>query len=143
MKLPLSLALILISAFAAGTWAYAEEPAHAHAAEASDHTLREVMQQLATSMHQIQSGLLTNNRLLIATGAQGIAHHPAPKGGLKPYIKKNHKQLMPTIKLMDKQVHATAVEMFKTSKTASMTELQALNNTMVSGCISCHAVFRD
>ena len=143
MKLSLSLALVLLSMFALGTWAYAEDQAHAHKAEQSDHTLREVMQQLGTSVQQIQAGLLSNNRLLIATGAKGIAHHPAPKGGLAPYIKKNHKLLMPTIKKMDAQVHSTAVQMFKTSKTASMAELQALSNTMISGCISCHAIFRD
>ncbi len=101
------------------------------------------MQHLSSSQQQIQTGILMNNRLMIKKGAIAIAHHPMPKGGIKPYIKKNHAALKGTIKTMDGLVHDSAVAIAKQSQTASMLELQVLNDKMVTGCVSCHNVFRD
>lgn len=125
--------------------AVAKDKGHTHAenAKASPYDLRQVMQHLSSSQQQIQTGLLMNNRLMVAKGAHAIAHHPMPKGGIKPYIKKNHAALKSTIRAMDEQVHNSAVSLFKQSSTASMLELQALNDRMVKGCISCHNAFRD
>jgi hypothetical protein len=120
----------------------AEEP-HSHEGPESPHDLKTVMQALALAEQQIQVGLLTNNRLLIAQGAKGVAHHPRPKGGIAPYIKKHQDKLAETIQLMDKRVHGSAVAIFKGSATASMLELQTLNDELVRGCIQCHDLFRD
>jgi len=120
-----------------------KDEAHAHSGEPSNFTLLEVMQHLAASEQQIQTGLLMNNRLMVKKGAMAIAHHPMPKGGIKPYIKKNHDELKGTIKTMDSLVHDSAVELVKQADTASMLELNELNAKMVKGCISCHNVFRD
>lgn len=116
---------------------------HADAGKQSEYTLKEVMQHLAAAQAEIQIGLLTNNRLMIQRGAHRIGNHPMPKGGIKPYIKKNIAALKPTIKKMDGLVHDSAVEIAKTAATAKMVDLQVLNNRMVTGCISCHNVFRD
>ena len=116
---------------------------HATVATQSEFTLLEVMQHLASAQQQIQNGLLMNNRLMIAKGASAIADHPMPKGGIAPYIKKNHVALKQTIKAMDEQVHETAVTIATRADDASMLELQKLTHTMISGCISCHNVFRD
>ncbi|MCA9550905.1 MAG: hypothetical protein KC933_12800 [Myxococcales bacterium] len=130
--------------------ALAEEPpkkadphAHAHGGPESPYTLKEVMQALALAEQQIQVGLLTNNRLMVAEGAKAIARHPRPKGGIEPYVKKPHDKLAETIQEMDKRVHGSAVSMFKSAKTASMLELQKLNDEMIRGCIQCHDLFRD
>ena len=112
-------------------------------AAVSDFTLKQVMQPLGASQNQLHLGLLSNNRLMIGKGAHAIAHHPMPKGGLKPYIKKNQKALMPTIKAMDTIVHDTAIELAKKADTAPLADLQKLNDRMVQGCISCHHMFRD
>jgi len=127
------------------TWAVAGAPhdTHAQKGATSDYTLLQVMQHLSASQQQIQTGLLMNNRLMIAKGAGAIADHPMPKGGIKPYIKKNHAALKGTIHAMDAQVHKSAVALSKKASTATMLELQALNDKMVTGCISCHNVFRD
>ena len=147
-----ALGAVLLVSSAAATVALADKPeergdqahgTHAERGRPSDHTLKEVMQHLAASEQQIQMGLLMNNRLMVLEGAKAIAHHPSPKGGIKPYIKKNHAALKPTIQAMDKQVHSTAVSIAKQAGTASMLELQELHQTMVKGCISCHNVFRD
>jgi len=71
---------------------------HAEKGKQSSFTLREVMQHLSASQQQIQTGLLMNNRLMIKVGAAAIQDHPMPKGGIKPYIKKNHAALKSTIK---------------------------------------------
>lgn len=136
------IAVSLVLTLGLGTWAYAQHE-HAHQAKPSDHTLRQVMQHLGAATQQIQLGLLMNNRLMIQEGAKAIAHHPAPKGGIAPYIKKNHEKLKPIIKEMDARVHDTALQMAEQSATGSMIELEALSDKMVLGCISCHNVFRD
>ena len=128
--------------------AAAEEPPakpvdHAHAGPESAHSLKTVMQALALAEQQIQVGLLTNNRLMIGQGAKAIAHHPRPKGGIEPYIKKHQDKLAETIQAMDKRVHGSAVAIFKGSGSATMLELQRLNDEMVRGCIQCHDLFRD
>lgn len=109
----------------------------------SDLTLLQVMQDLAFQLNRIQSGILTNNRYMIKQGALGIADHPAPKGGIKPYIKKNAEQIKTMVPAMDKQVHKTAVEMAEVADTASMLDLQKKADTIVTGCVSCHNLFRD
>jgi hypothetical protein len=116
---------------------------HGHGGKESNFTLKEVMQHLAAAEQEIQTGLLMNNRLMVKKGAKAIAHHPMPKGGIKPYLKKNHQEFTKVVKTMDKNVHQSAVEMAKVADTASMLDLQALNNKMTSGCIGCHNVFRD
>ena len=136
------LSLLAVLALGGASVAFAQKE-HAHTAKDSPYTLLQVMQHLAASQQQIQTGLLMNNRLMIQKGAEAIAHHPKPKGGIRPYIKKNHKALQGTIKQMDQQVHQSAVEIAQTALTAPMLQLQALNNQMVTGCISCHNVFRD
>ena len=138
-----SLFLMSLIALGVASWALAAEGPGHHMKKPSNYTLLQVMQHLAASQQQIQAGLLMNNRLMIEKGAAAIASHPMPKGGIRPYIKKNHAALKSTIKTMDRQVHQTAVTLADKAQSATMIELQALNNTMVTGCISCHDVFRD
>lgn len=121
----------------------AEHPTSVEKKAESPYTLREVMQHLGVATQELQTGLLMNNRLMIERGALGVADHPAPKGGIKPYIKKSTQGLEATIKQMDKQVHDTAVEMAAKASTAKMLELAELNQRMITGCIGCHNAFRD
>lgn len=121
----------------------ADHPTSVEKKAESPYTLREVMQHLGVATQELQTGLLMNNRLMIERGALGVADHPAPKGGIKPYIKKSTQGLEATIKQMDKQVHDTAVEIAAKAPKAKMLELAELNQRMVTGCIGCHDAFRD
>ena len=121
---------------------------HMHNAPSGDKktlefNLKEVMQDLAASIDRIQTGILTNNRLMIMEGAHGIAHHPNPKGGLAPYIKKNVDAVKKVAPEMDKQVHDTSLELADSATTASMKELQTKTAKILRGCVGCHDVFRD
>lgn len=118
-------------------------PPSARAKPESNYTLKQVMQHLGAANAELQAGLVTNNRLMIKRGALAIADHPKPKGGLKPYIKKNHKKLMGTIKAMDTQVHDTARTIASKADDASLLELNELSHKITTGCIGCHNVFRD
>ncbi|MGK7346191.1 MAG: hypothetical protein ACNS63_10340 [Candidatus Nitrospinota bacterium M3_3B_026] len=111
--------------------------------ESSGLTLIQVMQDLAAQLSRIQFGILTNNRHMIKQGAQDIADHPAPEGGIAPYIKKNPEQVKSVVPVMDKQVHKTAVEMTQAAGSAPMLELQKMADKITSGCVSCHDLFRD
>lgn len=103
----------------------------------------QVMHHLGAASQDIQWGLLTNNRLMIKSGATRIENHPKPKGGIKPYIKKNIAALGAMIKKVDAQVHGAASALAKKAEKGTMIELQMLNNDMVKGCIQCHSIFRD
>ncbi|MDH4128614.1 MAG: hypothetical protein OEV44_07680 [Spirochaetota bacterium] len=106
-------------------------------------TLIEIMRDLAFQVSRIEFGILTNNRYMIAEGSSSIANHPMPKGGIKPYLRKNIEMVKSKIPEMDKNIHQTAKEMIIKSKTAPMRELQEMNNKIMSGCVSCHHLFRD
>lgn len=122
---------------------------HIHAApglatkQQSDLTMIQVMQDLALQMNRIQFGIMTQNRTMIAEGAMAVANHPMPKGGLKPYLKKNKDQLQAVIPAMDATIHGSAVDMAHHAAVAPMKDIQTLYNVMAENCVSCHDVFRD
>ncbi len=144
-----------------GTTAFAAEHSHSHAAKPADPhahsheeaaagekgredlTLMQVMHDLASNLNRIQWGIMTNNRYMVEQGAAGISSHPMPKGGLKPYIKKNADMIKDTIPVFDEQVHTTASEMKEKAAIATMLELQKMANTIGEGCVNCHDVFRN
>jgi len=109
----------------------------------ADLTLVQVMQDLASQLSRIQSGILTGNRMMIAEGAIRIANHPAPKGGIKPYITKNSDDLMKVIKEMDGTVHQTSTKIAELAYTAPMAELHEMTSRVAGGCVKCHDAFRD
>lgn len=55
----------------------------------SDYNLVQIMHDLAFQLNRIEFGILTNNRYMVEAGARAITSHPVPKGGLKPYLRKN------------------------------------------------------
>jgi len=143
-----SLIFLSQAAWASSTTEHpAEHSSHAEHAtgegQQSDLTLLQVMQDLAFQLSRIQYGILTNNRYMIKQGAMSIANHPAPKGGIKPYVKKNAEQIKSAVPVMDKQVHQTSLHMAEAADTATMSDIQKMADTIVSGCVSCHNLFRD
>ena len=118
-------------------------PPPARAKAESGYTLKQVMQHLGAAQAELQAGLVMNNRLMIKRGALAIADHPKPKGGLKPYIKKDHVKLMGTIKAMDEMVHDTSRTIASKADDAPLLELNELSHKVTSGCIGCHNLFRD
>ena len=121
--------------------------AHAHAETAenghADLTLMHVMHDLGANLNRIHWGIMTNNRYMVEQGAAGIASHPMPKGGLKPYIKKNADMIKDAVPVYDEMVHKTADEIKEKAATASMLELQKMAATIGEGCVNCHDVFRN
>ncbi len=109
----------------------------------SDFTLMQIMHDLSFQLNRIQFGILTNNRLMVEQGATAITSHPAPKGGLKPYLKKNVDDIKSMAPVIDQDVHKAAVELAHDAKTATMLDLQEKTNSITKACISCHEMFRN
>ena len=109
----------------------------------SQYTMMQVMHDLAYQLNRIQFGILTNNRHMIKEGAKSIARHPKPKGGLKPYLRKNAGAVKDAIPEMDRQVHLTAKKMAEAAGSESIARLQRMANTIAEGCVGCHDMFRD
>lgn len=129
----------------------AKPDAHEHSHDApgvagkkeSDLTMMQVMQDLALQLHRVEFGIMTQNRRMIEEGANAIANHPMPKGGIKPYLRKNAEQVKAVIPAMDATIHGTATDMASHAAVAPMKDLQALYSVMAENCVSCHSVFRD
>jgi hypothetical protein len=109
----------------------------------SDYNLVQIMHDLAFQLNRIEFGILTNNRYMIEAGARAITSHPVPKGGLKPYLRKNAEDIKAMAPSIDEDVHNAALEIAKNAKTASMTELQDKANGITQSCIGCHEMFRN
>lgn len=107
------------------------------------YSLIQIMHDLAFQMDRIHLGLMTNNRYMIKEGAEAIANHPSPKGGIKPYLKKNTGQIKSIIPEMDKNIHKTAIKMSQENGSLSMEELHGMYNTISKSCMACHSLFRD
>jgi hypothetical protein len=109
----------------------------------SDYTLIQIMHDLALQVNRIEFGILTNNRYMIEQGAKAITTHPSPAGGIKPYLRKNADSIKKQIPVMDKNIHQTAEKIASAAKSASMAELQDMNNKIMTNCVACHNLFRD
>jgi len=136
--LPLAALLAATPAFAEG----GHDHHHAPAAP-SGLTMKQVMGDLASNLARINQGLVSGNRYMVEQGAEAIASHPAPDGGIKPYVKKNAEMIKETVPAMDKAVHQTAATMAEKAMTAPMAELAEMTATITGGCVGCHALFRD
>ncbi|MBF0171574.1 MAG: hypothetical protein HQK87_10915 [Nitrospinae bacterium] len=136
-------ALLLVAAPAFAQEGHDHHATHADHAAPSGLTMKQVMGDLAAQLGRIQQGLLSGNRYMVQQGAEAIAAHPAPDGGIKPYVKKNAERLKETIPVMDRQVHQTATELAEKAMTAPMGELAAMSATITGGCVGCHDLFRD
>jgi hypothetical protein len=109
----------------------------------SDLTMMQVMHDLAFQLNRVEFGIMTQNRRMIEEGANAIATHPMPKGGIKPYLKKNQDQVKAVIPAMDATIHGSAADIASHASVAPMKDLQALYSVMAENCVSCHSVFRD
>jgi len=108
-----------------------------------DFTLMQIMHDLALQINRIQFGIFTNNRLMIEEGARGITSHPAPKGGLKPYLKKNVDDIKAMAPSIDQDVHKAAMELADAAKTSTMLDIQERTNSIAKACVGCHEMFRN
>lgn len=129
----------------AGPRAIVADDAHNHGTEPkamSDLTLKQVMQGIQGDLGRIVYGVSVDNMHLVAQGARGIAHHPMPKGGMKPYITKNADKLPAMIPKMDEMVHQSAVKIAKAADEGDREAVVDHLSTMVKGCVACHQMFR-
>jgi len=106
-------------------------------------SLKEIMQDLAIQLERLQHGILYNNRYMVKTAAYGIAHHPAPKDGIKPYLRKNAAKVKSKIPAIDKKLHGAAKILINNVDNLSFIQMQKNYNNIAQSCVSCHNMFRD
>ncbi len=109
---------------------------------ANQSTLHQVMLDLALSMTRIEIGILTENRHMIRKGALAIANHPAPRGGIKKYLRRNKDQLEKDMFELDQKIHKAALRLSKKAQNAPMKELGEIHAGIFISCVGCHDVFR-
>jgi len=110
---------------------------------ASNMTYRQMMQQMGESFKMVQTGLLTQNRDLIRTGADMIQHHPAPK--TKPWLimpEEEQEAFRQSLIAYDKLLHQSAAAIID----ALDGDIYEINNRifeMSNHCISCHQLWQN
>ncbi len=135
---------LLLAGILTASPAFGQEP-HAHGPAGkpmSDQTLKQVMQGIQSNLDRLVYGITVENPALIREGALGIADHPMPKGGLKPYIKKNPEKLGEMVPAMEEAVHQSALHIVKSIDAGNTRAVVEHLSTMLKGCVSCHQVFR-
>jgi len=151
-----------VSVLVGGNMLFADEPimghshggvAHTHSTQtvnqivkskkASHMTYKQMMQQMGESYKMLQTGVLTQNRDLIALGADLIQNHPAPK--TKPWLimpEEEQEAFRESLIAYDKLLHQSAHEIIK----ALDEDMYEVNNKvfeMSNHCISCHTLWQN
>ncbi len=109
-----------------------------------DITYAQLMGGMAMAINNIQTGIISQNKMLVDRGIDFIRTHPAPKQ--KPWLlmdEKDRKAFKVSLvyfdKKMDEDVEAIEKAMAKKDWNEAMTGLNTFQNT----CLSCHVSWKD
>lgn len=109
-----------------------------------DITYAQLMSGMQMASNNIQSGIISMNKILVDRGINFIRTHPAPRK--KPWVimkKEDQKAFKSTLlvydKQMDEDVFAIEKALNKKDWSKAMDAAQGLNNT----CLSCHLSWKN
>ena len=106
-------------------------------------TLKEIMQGLRDSLVEIADGLLTDDFVLIARGANAIAEHPHIPADQVQLVAAELGEEMPAFKRFDHRVHHLSLEIKAAAKALDREATVTAYQRMVDGCLACHDAYKD
>ena len=149
----------VVSVLVGGNMLFADEPIHSHAIphthnitntkqllatkRKSNITYKQMMTQMGEAYKMIQTGVLTQNKELIALGCNIIQNHPAPK--TKPWLimpKNLQEDFKQTLISYDKILHKNTNNIVQNLDKDFTTINQKVYN-LSNSCISCHSYWQD
>lgn len=116
----------------------------AHAAPAGEgELLLTIMQRLGSDMVRLTLALVTEDRTALSEAAEAIATHPA----IAPEeIERIHGALgaeMVTFEEIDEAVHQASATLRDVARTGDLQDVVRQLGEVQSGCVACHAQFRE
>lgn len=111
----------------------------------ADMTYKELMAIMGRSISLMQDGVITQNRELIAQGANLIFTHPAPSH--KPWAilesQEDQASFKQVLLAYDKVLDAYAKSVVDASKVRNWMEAANALSNLQSACVSCHLPWKD
>lgn len=107
-------------------------------------TYKELMQIMGRSISLMQDGVITQNRELVAQGANIIFTHPAPSH--KPWAifeTKDQEGFKQALLTYDKVLDANTNEILKASNGRDWLVAAESLSRLQSSCVSCHLQWKD
>lgn len=105
--------------------------------------LKKIMQDLRNNTVSMLDGLLTDDFDAVAVAANEIAHHPAIPGAQVQLVARELGAEMPAFKQFDQQVHDLSLSILAAAKEQDRARAVADYQHMLSGCLACHATYKE
>lgn len=108
-------------------------------------TLRQVMLEVLSDYQSIVMGVMTDSAEMTADSARRLANHRIPVGGLLPYLGLDNvnDNKLAVLESFNDMVEGNAHKLAEAADQDDMTTAAALLGKIGSGCVGCHAVFRE
>lgn len=116
-----------------------------HSRYSNKATLRQVMFEVLHDYQGIVMGVMTDNAEMIADSARRLANHRIPVGGLLPYMGLNNvnDDKLAVLGSFNDSVEGNANKLAEVAERGNMAEAATLLGQISTGCVGCHAVFRE
>ncbi len=108
-------------------------------------TLRQVMLEVLSDYQSITLGIMTDSAEMTADSARRLANHRIPVGGLLPYLGLDNvnDNKLAVLESFNDMVEGNAHKLAEAADQDDMATAAALLGKIGSGCVGCHAVFRE
>ena len=108
-------------------------------------TLRQVMLEVLSDYQTMTMGIMTDSAEMTADAARRLANHRIPVGGLLPYLglENVNNGKLSVLESFNDSVEGNAIRLAEAADKGDMGEAAALLGQIASGCVGCHAVFRE
>ncbi len=116
-----------------------------HSRVSDQATLRQVMLEVLSDYQTMSMGIMTDSAEMTADAARRLANHRIPVGGLLPYLGLDNINdgKLAVLESFNDSVEGNAIKLAEAADKGNMGEAAALLGSISSGCVGCHAVFRE
>ncbi len=116
-----------------------------HSRVSDQATLRQVMLEVLSDYQTMSMGIMTDSAEMTADSARRLANHRIPVGGLLPYLglENINDGKLAVLESFNDSVEGNAIKLAEAAEKGNMGEAAALLGQISTGCVGCHAVFRE
>ena len=116
-----------------------------HSRVSDEATLRQVMLEVLSDYQTMSMGIMTDSAEMTADAARRLANHRIPVGGLLPYLglENINDGKLAVLESFNDSVEGNAIKLAEAADKGNMGDAAALLGQISSGCVGCHAVFRE
>jgi len=116
-----------------------------HSRLSDEATLRQVMLEVLADYQTMSMGIMTDSAEMTADAARRLANHRIPVGGLLPYLglENINDGKLAVLESFNDSVEGNAIKLAEAAEKGNMSEAAGLLGQISSGCVGCHAVFRE